>query len=980
MSSIRFDADLDTSKLEAGAKRATKIMTDFVRQAENAGVSVEKYLGEAIQKQYAKVDKLVAKTNAAFDVIRNKSVMSDADIAKGEATFNRLATQRDNAIRKLEVMKLAEQSANKVAAESAVVTEVQGRGMGSLISTYGKGMIAFAALSAVIGVFNGVMSSTTDLSNRFKATMAGAKGSLDGFFFTIRNGDWSNLISNMASAAKNAKEFTEETQRYNKVRESEEVNNITQNAQLVVYMAEARAEKNALEERQQYYAKYVAAVEGNAEQEVANAQINLDALITIANKRKDVQKDWIKENFGEITRKQSILSITLPENYQSVIDKFQKKYRELQDLMKLEGGRVFDKSSIAVVIDGMRESMKDFLPAGASFNDMIMIAAMKGDMGAKALDALNASAKNLIGKQGSLWQASDSAVRLENSLGLNLPKGSVAKLKQELDALTREYDRATTNALRDEVQKKIDVKKLEINEADSDKRRKLQIQLNDLVAQLEIVKQKQLAKTSKDPQEELKITLLELNKQYQHDLANWELTEAEKALITKKYNQDKLDSYKDYYLGISKSAKEITGTGTQMLDRALTRPDTWVNKNSLNAGDNVYTTANPNSLRAIGKGYEEAIKKQKAFDQAIKDGNSLLLEQRDAFSGITSQIVQQMKLEGGMATIMDGVVNSVSIMANNWDSIGGKDGLGGLTNMGKMQLAFTVISTILSVLPDKGKKYAAEIEHQNKLLDIQAQLIERASQDTGGEIEARQKEIELLKDQTKSMIELATYYFSKGKMQEWSDTLSQVADNVELIKEKYKELDTVMRGGITAGTIKDAIIEGFKEGKTTVKDFGDYMNDVLFNAVMNVFGQDMMKAITDSGILEYITSAMADSILTDEEIKNIKARTAAIAQGQQSTFDKLTGALTIPGTLGQPSSISGTIERNITEDTGTELAGLMRKISDDNRMNRDYNKLGVDHLINIENNTFNTVLQLQLAVTELQGINKNTKQTYTGAL
>jgi hypothetical protein len=47
---------------------------------------------------------------------------------------------------------------------------------------------------------------------------------------------------------------------------------------------------------------------------------------------------------------------------------------------------------------------------------------------------------------------------------------------------------------------------------------------------------------------------------------------------------------------------------------------------------------------------------------------------------------------------------------------------------------------------------------------------------------------------------------------------------------------------------------------------------------------------------------------------------------------------------------------------------------------RDYAKNGVEHLVGIEANTFNTVVQLQLAVTELQGINKNTKQPYTASL
>ena len=69
---------------------------------------------------------------------------------------------------------------------------------------------------------------------------------------------------------------------------------------------------------------------------------------------------------------------------------------------------------------------------------------------------------------------------------------------------------------------------------------------------------------------------------------------------------------------------------------------------------------------------------------------------------------------------------------------------------------------------------------------------------------------------------------------------------------------------------------------------------------------------------------------------------------------KITGVNLNNSTLNQPSTVSATIQKQITEDTGTELAGLMRKISDDNRQNRDYNK--------------QTVEQLFLTVAELKNI------------
>ena len=62
------------------------------------------------------------------------------------------------------------------------------------------------------------------------------------------------------------------------------------------------------------------------------------------------------------------------------------------------------------------------------------------------------------------------------------------------------------------------------------------------------------------------------------------------------------------------------------------------------------------------------------------------------------------------------------------------------------------------------------------------------------------------------------------------------------------------------------------------------------------------------------------------------------------------------------TGLSGQIERNISEETGTELAGLFRRFADEQRVVKDYSILGVNHLIGIEANTFNTVLRLDSAI------------------
>lgn len=80
------------------------------------------------------------------------------------------------------------------------------------------------------------------------------------------------------------------------------------------------------------------------------------------------------------------------------------------------------------------------------------------------------------------------------------------------------------------------------------------------------------------------------------------------------------------------------------------------------------------------------------------------------------------------------------------------------------------------------------------------------------------------------------------------------------------------------------------------------------------------------------------------------------------------------------AGLSGQIQRTITEDTASELAGLWRRQFDDTRIIRDYTKVGITNLILIEKNTADTVKRLDSAITELQAINKNTKGVPTAAL
>ena len=123
---------------------------------------------------------------------------------------------------------------------------------------------------------------------------------------------------------------------------------------------------------------------------------------------------------------------------------------------------------------------------------------------------------------------------------------------------------------------------------------------------------------------------------------------------------------------------------------------------------------------------------------------------------------------------------------------------------------------------------------------------------------------------------------------------------------------------------------------------------------------------------------MADNVITDEEKARIDTVTKKIADENKDVWEGLTGSLDLGN--GPNAGLSGQISRSITEDTGSELAGLFRRFADDSRVIKDYTKLGIDHLINIEVNTYNTVAELQKANVKLDTVITNTKPAFTGEL
>ncbi|MFY7830140.1 MAG: hypothetical protein ACOVQ4_23595 [Flectobacillus sp.] len=193
--------------------------------------------------------------------------------------------------------------------------------------------------------------------------------------------------------------------------------------------------------------------------------------------------------------------------------------------------------------------------------------------------------------------------------------------------------------------------------------------------------------------------------------------------------------------------------------------------------------------------------------------------------------------------------------------------------------------------------------------------------------------------------------------------------------------------GTTVDNLADSLLEMFKQGKTGVQDLADFFQQTMQNAALSIFKNKVLAESMDTFYKEF-TKATMDGGLDQSKIANLKLLFDSLVQGANSQFQaiqQITGLNLVTG-AGAGSSSSNTsvgiIQRSITEQTASELVGLQRSQYDLlKRMlaNGNDNLIAVrqsaTYLLEIRDNTANTVTELKNTVTELKEIKKNTKSS-----
>ena len=411
------------------------------------------------------------------------------------------------------------------------------------------------------------------------------------------------------------------------------------------------------------------------------------------------------------------------------------------------------------------------------------------------------------------------------------------------------------------------------------------------------------------------------------------------------------------------------------------------------------------------------------FNQKLAEKADSITMLAEGYAGIIANVNDQL---GRM-------VSDFGKMAQDWQTINTKGAEATDVAASKLNIATTIMKYVVSLMnqafPAGGHtewvdRQEKQYEQFNKLLQAQIELINQIA--GSDRLTKTLSTIKSIKDEFDKLIggkaqpgrksqSIADYYGLNFDDPEFAIKAGQIVSNLEYsmdairkmqpnsvgfyeaqidtlnqLIELQKEYNDLMNQyyadvtGFTYESLVDSITQAFEDSGGSISDFGKSIEKILGDAVRTALIKGWQTKFLEKQLQDWYTdfaNDQADGYTLDENDQN-KKDLNDILTGASEGWDQVTEMLkqlgiSVDGVASQ-SGLSTGIQRQITEETGTELAGLMRMIAQDNRSNVDSNKSAVDHLINIEANTFNTVEELKLAVLELKNISSNTRPNYSG--
>lgn len=236
-----------------------------------------------------------------------------------------------------------------------------------------------------------------------------------------------------------------------------------------------------------------------------------------------------------------------------------------------------------------------------------------------------------------------------------------------------------------------------------------------------------------------------------------------------------------------------------------------------------------------------------------------------------------------------------------------------------------------------------------------------------------------------------------------TDRAKELFQQLEKIKKEGVDVDGLLAEntkeiwakatGTTSESITDSIIKGFENGYRSAADFADDFKGLMNQATREVF-KDFVQNKEMEAFYERYANMAKDGSLTEAqrgELKGLYDGMIGRINNKYEDLKSITGEDFLKDSESNQKGLTGRIGRSLTEDTGSQILGFERSRYDLAKQNlavqkeklafhrRSYDNLvgSLKHQAAIEQNTANTVTELQNVVNRLDTIVTNTKQGMT---
>ncbi|MFC2112104.1 phage tail tape measure protein [Bacteroidota bacterium] len=215
-------------------------------------------------------------------------------------------------------------------------------------------------------------------------------------------------------------------------------------------------------------------------------------------------------------------------------------------------------------------------------------------------------------------------------------------------------------------------------------------------------------------------------------------------------------------------------------------------------------------------------------------------------------------------------------------------------------------------------------------------------------------------DDWEKLSKAAKVLVRKGRAS-WEIDVDQYIENIKYWTEQLAGLNQEEESilGIDKQDLANVFVTAFQEGKLAAKDFADYSEQVIREAMlramaiqlisgesMEAFQNALKNAFDPEGDMGMLISeAEKANIATAEEL--VRRQAKALGEGMETAFPDLFG----PVSSADPNSLAGAVRREMTEETAGVLAGTFNAIRVDTREILYAQQAAVDHLSDISDNT-----------------------------